>query len=271
MNQPDYIYIFNDFTDTGNDVRMIIPSSGKCNRVQANINERDFIRRRQRSKFPAIIADLIDLAVSVWLADWLSKQRGGRQYKIRIELPVRHPEILGGTDSIKMLTKTMRWYTEDNWEFVFHKRIASPRRAESQPLCLPDDSPVEVALWSGGLDSFAGAFNRISDSSEKDFTLFGTGSNKNSFGVQKELADILKPCLGTNLKYMRLPFSVSNAKKIKKNRLLRSRGFTNVLLGVACACLENQNYLYIYENGIGAINLPYTEAEAGLDHSRAVH
>lgn len=33
----------------------------------------------------------------------------------------------------------------------------------------------------------------------------------------------------------------------------------------------NQNALYLYENGIGAINLPYIKSSIGLDHSRSVH
>jgi hypothetical protein len=39
---------------------------------------------------------------------------------------------------------------------------------------------------------------------------------------------------------------------------------------MVCAYLEGQNILHIYENGVGAINLPYPGG-VGLDHSRAVH
>ena len=43
------------------------------------------------------------------------------------------------------------------------------------------------------------------------------------------------------------------------------------MLGAACAYLMGQKVLYLYENGIGAINLPYRESAVGLDHSRSVH
>jgi hypothetical protein len=56
-----------------------------------------------------------------------------------------------------------------------------------------------------------------------------------------------------------------------RNRYQRSRGFVFLLLGAICACLEGQKALYIYENGIGAMNLSFREAEVGLDHARAVH
>ena len=44
-----------------------------------------------------------------------------------------------------------------------------------------------------------------------------------------------------------------------------------MLLGAACAYLMDQRVLYLYENGIGAINLPYRKSAVGLDHSRSVH
>jgi len=44
-----------------------------------------------------------------------------------------------------------------------------------------------------------------------------------------------------------------------------------MLLGAVCALLADQQLLHIYENGVGAINLPFRASEVGLDHTRAVH
>lgn len=44
-----------------------------------------------------------------------------------------------------------------------------------------------------------------------------------------------------------------------------------MLLGSACAYLRGLKVLHVYENGIGAINLPYRKSAVGLDHSRSVH
>src|SRR5205085_10815902 len=55
------------------------------------------------------------------------------------------------------------------------------------------------------------------------------------------------------------------------NRIPRSRGFVFLLLGAVCALLEGKDELFVYENGIGAINLNYGSPEVGLDQSRAVH
>lgn len=44
-----------------------------------------------------------------------------------------------------------------------------------------------------------------------------------------------------------------------------------MLLGSAYAYLRGLRVLHVYENGIGAINLPYRKSAVGLDHSRSVH
>ena len=44
-----------------------------------------------------------------------------------------------------------------------------------------------------------------------------------------------------------------------------------MLLGSAYSYLRGHRVLHVYENGIGAINLPYRKSAVGLDHSRSVH
>ena len=44
-----------------------------------------------------------------------------------------------------------------------------------------------------------------------------------------------------------------------------------MLVGSAYAYLEGQNQLFLFENGSGALNLPYRSSEVGVDHARSVH
>jgi 7-cyano-7-deazaguanine synthase in queuosine biosynthesis len=68
-----------------------------------------------------------------------------------------------------------------------------------------------------------------------------------------------------------VPIHLSETSKLRKNRDMRARGFVFLLLGSACALSLSQDSLFIYENGIGAINLPFRPSEVGLDHARSVH
>jgi len=69
----------------------------------------------------------------------------------------------------------------------------------------------------------------------------------------------------------RVPIRFYNSKKCPKNPISRSRGIVFMLIGSACAYLMGKRVLNIYENGIGAINLPYRDSALGLDHTRSVH
>ena len=51
----------------------------------------------------------------------------------------------------------------------------------------------------------------------------------------------------------------------------RARVAAFAILGSAYALLEQQTALAVYENGPGALNLPFRASEVGLDHSRGVH
>lgn len=58
---------------------------------------------------------------------------------------------------------------------------------------------------------------------------------------------------------------------LNRNSSARARGFAFLLLGAVTALVEGQPVLHVYENGIGALNLPFRASEVGLAHSRAVH
>lgn len=134
------------------------------------------------------------------------------------------------------------------------------------------NKPVEVALWSGGLDSLAGLLNRTAtDSIGSRYVLFGTGGNSYIHSVQRRVFNSVKQQTSSGLSLIQLPFRLSGTNGLPKNRYCRSRGFVFLLLGAVCSELQGQDHLYLYENGIGAINLPFRSSEVGVDHTRAVH
>jgi hypothetical protein len=51
----------------------------------------------------------------------------------------------------------------------------------------------------------------------------------------------------------------------------RARGFVFLSLGTATALMAGASSLSVYENGLGAINLPYTAAQLGSQSTRATH
>lgn len=215
---------------------------------------------------------LIDLAVAIHVTDRFAIHNADTPRYLNIQLPLRHQELFGQSIISDKLREILYWYTGDQWNFIFTSRQKRGRSTERQE-CLQLDKTScakEVALWSGGLDSLVGLVNRIHDDSAEDYLLFGSGCNSQLHFRQRDLAKRLSIYHSQHIACTQVIYRY-NAVNIRRNRDQRSRGFVFMLLGAVCALLAGQNQLYIYENGVGAINLPFRASEVGLDHTRAVH
>jgi len=192
--------------------------------------------------------------------------------EITVSLPLREPEAFTKKENLEKLEDLLFWATGTNWIFLFKPHSKKLRFSEKtrDPIQFPIQE-TEVALWSGGLDALAGLYHRSKELPKKEFTLLGSGSNDSMFGKQKTIRDALPKRLKDKTKLFRIPIRFSGIDEINKNFFMRSRGVVFALIGSAMAILQGQSNLYIYENGIGAFNLPYSESSIGLDHSRSVH
>jgi len=229
---------------------------------------------RLRSEMSPVLADLVDLAVSVYAADRLCHRRTDERATIQIRLPVRAPNVLSNPTVVKHLVDVLHWFTYDNWSFDFELRATIPRPAELQPLldCLDQSRPVEVSLWSGGLDSFAGLCHRISADRDDDMqhVLLGAGASTQMESTQKRLIDCVDPAR-SHTKLVQAPIRMVDADRRRRNSTPRARGFVFLLLGAVCSLLHDQDRLFVFENGVGAINLRYPGSDSATDHSRSVH
>ena len=170
----------------------------------------------------------------------------------------------------------LHWFTGDLWTFRFSRRSSTRRVAELQPYFFPPANTgvvTEVALWSGGLDALAGLWNRINTKSAEKFLLVGTGANPAVWGLQKRTFLALQEHREADTKLMRLQIFQKGTGQLswRPDRRSRARVAAFAILGSAYALLEQQTALAIYENGPGALNLPFRASEVGLDHSRGVH
>src|SRR5579863_8134496 len=273
MERKDYEYHFKDITDIPRSVKVTDHWTNKTFNFSIAIDDRQLLFKRYH-QIPANLADLVDIAVTVDIADRLSIAKEDMSRNIQINLPVRQPEIFSRYQFLEQLQEILYWYTGDHWDFKFAKRTAPGRLSEIQE-CMPcatnPDRLLKVALWSGGLDSLAGLYNQLQADSLAHYILLGTGRNRIIQNAQKKLADATNTIFPERATLVQLPIQVDGTKKLGKSSTQRSRGFVFLLLGAICAYLEEQDTLYVYENGIGAINLPFRESEVGLDHARSVN
>src|SRR5882672_5664542 len=118
MKNYDYLYDFEDLTDSLSQLRMIDYSTGQTRSVWISVHDGDFVLQRCHS-VPSHLADYIDLAVTVAAADRLSQRKTDRTCRIHVCLPVRHPNFLNQPDIIRQVQRVLYWYTQDHWSFEF--------------------------------------------------------------------------------------------------------------------------------------------------------
>ncbi len=267
----DYIFNFGPISNKNGIVKFIDCSKGKESKVYINIDDKDFAYG-VRKKFPTIVADIVDLAVAIHASDRLAPHKLDQNQRcLHVVLPVRHPELLSAEPFQTKLKELLYWATGSEWVFEFQKRKTPGRLVEKQLVLPIIPKSSEVALWSGGLDALAGLYTRLQMYPEKSFVLFGSGSNNNVYSRQAEVAQKVKSIFPNRCYLCRVPIHFQDSGEYHKNKLSRGRGVVFTLLGAACAYLMGSQVLSIYENGVGAINLPYRASAIGLDHSRSVH
>lgn len=236
--------------------------------IEISIDDQAF-QYRVTQEFPSVVADLIDLATAIHISDRLSFQDlRHQQTSICVVLPVRNPEILSTQLFQEKLQDLLKWSTGSKWIFEFKNRNVSERLQTSLPIATTD---CEVALWSGGLDALLGIYDRLKTYPEKSFVLFGSGGSTNVYHLQEEVAKKVESIFPNRSTLYRFYIRISESNTVTKNKITRTRGLVFAMLGAACASLMGQRELCFYENGTGAINLPYRASAIGLDHTRSVH
>jgi Queuosine biosynthesis protein QueC len=269
-SDSDYTLDFGSGLNTNSCIQFTDRAANKQSSIEIAVDDREF-QCRVKQEFPSVVADLIDLAVAIHAADRLAFQDlRQEQTRIHVLLPMRHPEIMNTESFRSELENLLEWATGSRWLFDFPKRSDVERSVVKQP-SLPLASEREVGMWSGGLDAFAGIYQRLRSHPEKSFVLFGTGANVNVHKLQEDTEKQIRAIFPGRCTLYRVPIRFCDSDEIRKNKITRARGVVFSMLGAACASLMGQQELCFYENGTGAINLPYRASALGLDHTRSVH
>ncbi|HYW38271.1 MAG TPA: 7-cyano-7-deazaguanine synthase [Terriglobales bacterium] len=241
------------------------------------------IDRRFGHALDALLADWVDLALACYLADRLATRKPSRLAQsgkhwsrtLNITLPVRRLDRW--TDEIQgSLSRLLSFLTDDSWRFEFVQREGAKRAAESQRFLFPFEhgSPTRVALYSGGLDSFAGAAQILYDSPDYNYIFVSGVTNPRQQAGQRAQLNRLRLKTSAHICHVAIPYGLhwaGNKDERKEEPSQRTRGFLFLTLGTVSAIAAGTKELFLYENGVGAINLPYDGTQVGTYNSRATH
>ncbi len=241
------------------------------------------IDRRFGHALDALLADWVDLALACYLADRLATRKpvrlgqSGEHWSrtLNVTLPVRR--LYRWTDEIQgSLSRLLSFLSDDSWKFHFVQGESGMRAAESQRFLfsLEHGSPTRVALFCGGLDSFAGAAQTLCDFADYNYIFVSGVTNTRQQGAQRGQLNRLRLKTSAHICHVAIPYGLHWAglrAERKEESSQRTRGFLFLTLGAVSAIAARTKEIYLYEDGVGAINLPYHGTQVGTYNSRATH
>ena len=233
---------------------------------------------------PARSADLLEVALAAYTADRLTKRffkneaSGQRSFQIR--MAVREPDVWNDDIVSDNLRQFLNWVSGDDWSFEFIKRKSDFTLAESETYLfgVPLQEPVTVSLFSGGLDSLAGLAKHALQLTDGSCVLVSGITNNRPLGAQKNQIRRIKAALKhrqvnrrPDVRHVAVRFGIDNPLDKPEEKSQRTRSVVFLALGTATAFQADTDTLLVYENGLGALNLPLNESQLGVDNYRGVH
>lgn len=226
---------------------------------------------RLARELPPHAADLIEIAAMAYAADRLARRKADRDTAdgsgwgrhLRLQIPVRRPDLWA--DAAGELAELLGWLTHDDWALNFCQ-VSPGAGSLDHPQgflfdMVPDGSPA--ALFSGGLDSALGLARDL----ELDPVAVSVYTNSRMRATQR---NVFYQICGGGSRCVHLQYRVSLHEAGCENSQ-RTRGLLFLAAGIGTAWGLGQDRLRVYENGVGAINLPYLRSQHGPQATRSMH
>ncbi len=246
-----------------------------------NVNLRlEDVRRALWTDIPPSLRDLLDLAVYVFCADQATtRANGGRvdgqeigrgwRRRLYFRVAVREPELWAGLQD--QLVSVLSFLSEDEYHFEFVK-LARDRSLdgfinfEETPF---DGHVQEVVLFSGGLDSLAGAVQESLVDKRQILLVNHRSTSKRATRHERLVADL--NTRAGRLAPLHFPVWANKQKSLTREYTQRTRSFLFAALGGLFAAMLGLNRVRFYENGVVSLNLPLSAQVVGARASRTTH
>ena len=222
--------------------------------------------------------DLLEIAAYVFAADRLSS-RGSKQAveyqswarRFEFVIKVRDHEFWADASVRKALEEILCFATgDDGYAFTFQPGHETPptNLFDREEFSIPTTGDLSIMLFSGGIDSLAGAVDRLERTSER-VCLVSHLSQVGTIGIQRALASALaKEYSGRVSAYQ---FKTNLRGIARREESQRSRPFLYGSIAFALARAFQRCQFYIFENGVTSLNFSRREDLLNARASRTTH
>lgn len=221
-----------------------------------------------------LAADLLEIVATVDYIDRIcprpSTGRAGQPWSrsLPVTIAVHEPDLWAQTPLVLRLCELLHWLTDDEWLLEFKPathELFQP--AVEAPLFERVEDAPSVALFSGGLDSLAGLCN---DAARGNLPILASVvSNSRQQACQRATIAALERETGGCVPRISIKHHLHGVQAREASH--RSRGFMYLAIAGVIAHLRGINDIRVYENGVGAINLPYFDMQHGAFATRSMH
>jgi hypothetical protein len=259
----------------------LVPLNTFGSRSNINIVIDDIARVFQQD-LTGRFADVLDIAAAVYAADSTVPRAGGwiegaiepwgRDF--RFEIGVRDLGFWTRSDVSETLVGILNFLSDDRYRFSFFS-LRDDRAAQqylnfgpASPKDWPFHNPSRVLLFSGGLDSLAGAVEAAARGDSIVLVCHRAISLIDS--RQQELYDRLKETF-PNASILRVPVWVHKVGTQAREFTQRTRSFLFWSLALVVGQSVNAEGMTFFENGVVSLNLPIADQVLRARASRTTH
>ncbi|OWK41281.1 7-cyano-7-deazaguanine synthase [Fimbriiglobus ruber] len=258
------------------------PSALRLNRTGPDSNvflTIEDMRQRMYQDPPDRFLDLLDIAAYVYAADQATPRKGGRvedfeqhwRRHFLFHIPVRDPDFWRSASTCDRLASVLNFASDDDFRFEFVPLRTSPllRNCIQFDGTMYDGVVDEVVMFSGGLDSLAGAVQESVLDQRKVLLVNHRSTPKVAQRYRNLLAGLRTHAGDANP--LNLYVRVNKDSDLGREYTQRTRSFLFAALGATFAAMIGLNRLRFYENGVISLNLPLSAQVLGARASRTTH
>jgi len=235
---------------------------------------------RQALRLPDRVLDLLETAGYIYAADRLLS-RGSRsavEYhgwarRLHFIVKVRDFNFWNDPAVQGKLAEALVFMTGDKeYKFTFQPGHSTPPTSmfDDPGIVLPEGGNVSVMLFSGGLDSLAGAIELLEDSKDV-ICLVSHQSQPGTIRTQNGLFQALKDTYSDRVRHYRFKCSLVSTLNKAIEETQRTRAFLYTSIAYAIASSQQQTRFYVHENGVTSVNFARRQDGMNARTSRTTH
>lgn len=190
-----------------------------------------------------IFLDLVTTMGTIYCMDVCTSKINDKPRYIELTIPVFNPKIF--RENTKLIEELVKWVSEDTMKLTF---IDSNVNFEGYVNGLIPGTGNDVTLFSGGLDSFAGAYHNHKNIIKSDYVGFiNKGEEKTK---QLEVSKFYQSIFGNSTEIILINKPIPK----KKTFIQSTRSLLYLALAITKAYFNSAKNVYLYENGILSLN-----------------